>query len=278
MSKLNDPYLDILKKWLTRYSFSGTPTYTPISRPSREKHPIAWMIYAALAAILERKGLKICRSTEFDPSAQSEGKGWPAEAETMIGLKRLDNLHACIDAVIQDQIPGDFIETGVWRGGACIFMRAALNVYGDQVRKIWAADSFEGLPKPDGRYQQDEGDPHWTYSHTLAVSLDQVRENFAKYGLLDERVCFLKGWFKDTLPTAPIEQLAILRLDGDMYSSTMDALVHLYPKLSRGGFAVIDDYGWIESCRNAVTDFRESNKINDPITPIDATGVYWRKT
>jgi O-methyltransferase len=155
MSKLDDPYLDILKKWLTRYSFSGTSTYTPINRPSRENHRIAWMVYPAVIAILERKGLKICRSTKFDPSAQSEGKGWPAEAETMIGLKRLDNLHACIDAVIQDQIPGDFIETGVWRGGACIFMRAALNVYGDQVRKIWVADSFEGLPKPDGRYQQD---------------------------------------------------------------------------------------------------------------------------
>ena len=191
----------------------------------------------------------------------------------MIGLKRLDNLHACIESVIRDQVLGDFIETGVWRGGACIFMRAALNVYGDETRKIWLADSFEGLPRPDGRYRQDEGSIFWKASHTLAISLDQVRANFSRYGLLDERVRFLKGWFKDTLPTAPIERLAILRLDGDMYSSTMDSLTSLYPKLSSGGFAIIDDYA-IEACRKAVTDFRESNKINDPILPIDWTGVY----
>jgi O-methyltransferase len=273
--RLDDPYLDLLKKCLTRYIFPDT--YRPLRRPSRKIHPIAWMFYPSLAAMLERKGLKLYRHAQFDPVARSEGKDWPAEAVTMIGLKRLDNLHACIEIVIRDQIPGDLIETGVWRGGACIFMRAALKAYEDQIRKIWVADSFEGLPRPDGRYQQDEGDLHWTASHTLAVSLDQVKANFSRYGLLDERVCFLKGWFKDTLPTAPIEGLAILRLDGDMYSSTMDALVSLYPKLSRGGFAIIDDYGGIESCRKAVTDFRESNKINDPILPIDHSGVYWRK-
>jgi O-methyltransferase len=156
-------------------------------------------------------------------------------------------------------------------------MRAALNIYGDQTRKIWVADSFEGLPRPDDRYQQDAGDLGWTLNDTLAVSLGQVKANFSRYGLLDERVRFLEGWFKDTLSTAPVERLAILRLDGDMYSSTMDALVYLYPKLSRGGFAIIDDYGAVEACRKAVTDFRESNKINDPILPIDWTGVYWRK-
>lgn len=276
LSKLDDPYLDLLKKCLTRYIFPDT--YRPMSRPSREKHPIAWTFYPALAEMLRRKGLRLYRYAKFDPTARSEGKDWPAEAETMIGLKRLDNLHACIETVIRDQIPGDLIETGAWRGGACIFMRAALNAYGDRTRKIWVADSFEGLPRPDGRYQQDEGDIHWTFSHTLAVSLDQVKANFSRYGFLDERVRFLKGWFKDTLPTAPIDRLAILRLDGDMYSSTMDALVSLYPKLSCGGFAIIDDYGVVEACRKAVADFRESNKIIDPILPIDGDGVYWRKT
>jgi O-methyltransferase len=135
LSKLDDPYLGLLKKCLTRYIFPDN--YRPIHRPSRAKYPFAWMLYSALAPILERKGLKLCRYVNFDPIARSEGKDWPLEADTMIGLKRLDNVHACIEAVICDQIPGDFIETGVWRGGACIFMRAALNTYGDQTRKIW---------------------------------------------------------------------------------------------------------------------------------------------
>ncbi len=277
VSKLHDPYLDLLKKCLTRYIFPDT--CRPQARHlSRKVHPIAWIFYPAFVAFLERRGIKLYRDAHFDPSARSEGKDWPADAHTMIGLKRLDNLHACIETVIRDQIPGDFIETGVWRGGACIFVRAALNAYADQSRTVWAADSFEGLPRPDARYQQDEGDLHWTANHTLAVSLDQVKANFSLYGLLDQRVRFMKGWFKDTLPTAPIRQLAILRLDGDMYSSTMDALVNLYPKLSHGGFAIIDDYGSTPPCRKAVTDFRDSNAITDPILPIDWGGVYWRKT
>lgn len=195
----------------------------------------------------------------------------------MIGLKRLDNIHECVEAIIQDNVPGDLIETGVWRGGACIFMRAALEAYGDENRNVWVADSFEGLPKPDGRYQEDAGDKHWTMSDALGVSLEQVKDNFSRYGMLDERVVFLKGWFKDTLPAAKIDQLAIMRLDGDMYASTMDALESLYPKLSNGGFVIIDDYHAVEACRKAVSDFRETNMITDDILPIDGTGIYWRK-
>ena len=91
---------------------------------------------------------------------------------------------------------------------------------------------------------------------TLMVGADQVRANFDRYGLLDDQVRFLEGWFADTLPMAPIEQLAILRLDGDLYESTMDALVPLYEKVSPGGFVIVDDYGAWEPCRKAVDDFR----------------------
>jgi O-methyltransferase len=180
--------------------------------------------------------------------------------------------------VLREEVPGHFIEAGVWRGGACIFMRAVLKAYGDNSRQIWVADSFEGLPKPDGRYKQDENDLHWTMNHELAVSLDHVKSNFSKYGLLDERVHFLKGWFKDTLPNAPIERLALIRLDGDMYSSTMDSLLNLYPKLSVGGFVIIDDYGGIDECRKAVDEFRASSQIETPIIKIDRRGIYWKKS
>ena len=156
-------------------------------------------------------------------------------------------------------------------------MRAALKAYRDGTRQVWVADSFEGLPKPDGRYPQDEGDRHWTMNHVLAVSLDEVKSNFSRYGLLDERVHFLKGWFKDTLPNAPIERLALLRVDGDMYSSTMDSLLNLYPRLTTGGYVIIDDYGGIDACRKAVDDFRGGTRIETPITPIDRLGVYWKK-
>lgn len=142
-------------------------------------------------------------------------------------------------------------------------MRAILAAHGDTTRKVFVADSFEGLPPPDAeKFPQDR----WCVYHTfknLAISLEAVRDNFKRFGLLDDRVVFLKGWFKDTLPTAPIDHLSVLRLDGDMYQSTMEALESLYPKLSKGGFCIIDDYG-LEGCKMAVDDFRRKNGIDSP--------------
>jgi O-methyltransferase len=195
----------------------------------------------------------------------------------MVGLKRLNNLQMCIERVIADQVPGDLIETGVWKGGSTIFMRGVLKAYGDTSRCVWVADSFQGLPPPNtNKYPDDAGDVHYTYD-SLRVTEARVRENFAAYDLLDDRVKFLKGWFSDTLPSAPIEKLAVLRLDGDMYESTMDALESLYDKLSVGGYIIVDDY-CIDSCRKAVTDFRNARSIIEEIIEIDGTGVYWRRS
>jgi O-methyltransferase len=110
------------------------------------------------------------------------------------------------------------------------------------------------------------------------VPLEEVKANFARYGLLDDQVRFVPGWFRDTLPGAPIERIGLLRLDGDMYESTYVALEALYPRLSPGGYLVVDDYGAIPSCRRAITDYRAANHIEDPIHEIDWTGVYWRRT
>ena len=88
------------------------------------------------------------------------------------------------------------------------------------------------------------------------MPLEHVKENFQRYGLLDEQVRFVKGWFRDTLPHVPIERLAVLRLDGDLYESTIQALDGLYHKLSPGGFVIVDDYGNVPACRQAVNDFR----------------------
>jgi len=265
-------YLDLLKKSLTRYLFAET--YQPM-RPI--KPLLTRALFAPLRKLLSASGLEVVRRLHYDPTKRAEGRDWPAEAETMIGLKRLDNLQYCITEVLRQSVPGDLIETGAWRGGATILMRAVLKAYGDESRRVWVADSFQGLPKPDAkRYPADRGDSHWAWSH-LAVPLDEVKRNFFRYGLLDERVCFLAGWFRDTLPSAPIEQLAVLRLDGDMYESTMDALRFLHPKLSIGGFVIVDDYGAVPACKAAVQDYRLKHSITEPIIPIDWSGVYWQR-
>jgi len=268
-------YLDLLKKTL---SFMLWPEPPVNIRTFNFMRPLyKRLIAGGLAKTFGAVGLQITQHKVFTEAEKAEGKVWPGYADTMIGMKRLDNLQDCIETVLKENVPGDFIETGVWRGGACIFMRGALAVYGEKQRRVFVADSFEGLPKPDpAKYPADREDKHHTFDY-LQVSVEEVRQNFAKYGLLDERVVFLKGWFKDTLPAAPIEKLAILRLDGDMYSSTIDALENLYPKLSKGGFCIIDDYA-LAGCQKAVHDYRDKHQIHDEIIQIDWIGRYWRKS
>jgi len=271
---VNDPkllYLDLLKKSLTRY-LAGE-IYRPFSRRA-----LRWLLEVGpVGKLLQSRGIAVMRRCPFDAKAREEGRDWPSEAETMIGLQRLDNLQECIVTVVDDGVPGDLIETGVWRGGASIFMRAVLKVYGDTSRLVWLADSFRGLPKPNAKaYPADSGDCHWQYGE-LAVSLDTVKSHFQRYGLLDDQVRFLIGWFSETLPDAPMERLALIRLDGDMYESTMDGLSALYPKLSVGGYLIVDDYGAIPACRQAVHDYREQHGINEPIETIDWTGIFWRR-
>jgi hypothetical protein len=204
-------------------------------------------------------------------------------AITMLPVVRLENIRRCVETVVRDGIAGDFIETGAWRGGGSIFMRGCLNALGQEKRISWVADSFEGLPEPDESrpkefdfYHSPMMQQHYS---KMAASLGEVQENFRAYGLNSDCVKFLKGWFKDTLPTAAIEKLAVMRLDGDYYASTMDALTNLYPKLSSGGFAIIDDYGedlWT-NCRQAVDDFRSANGISEPIQMVDTRCGFWRK-
>ena len=215
---------------------------------------------------------------DVDPAVRAEGRDWPRTAETMVGGARLANVRHAVETVLDEKVPGDLIETGVWRGGVTILMRGILEAWGDTERSVWVADSFEGLPAPNVEdYPDDEGHD-LSGVETLMVGADIVRANFERYDLLDDRVRFLEGWFADTLAGAPIEQLAVLRLDGDLYESTMDALVPLYDKVAPGGFVIVDDYGAWEPCRKAVHDFRDRHGITDEIVEVDWTGVYWRKS
>jgi hypothetical protein len=269
-------YLDLMKKTLAFTLWPEPPR--PLSFYNSRLNPIMRMILSTVHRILKLKQLILVHEISYTQSQRIDGTiSYPGYADTMIGIKRLDNIQFCIETAIREKIEGDLIETGVWRGGACIFMRAVLAAYGVNDRKVYVADSFEGLPKPDTeRYLDDKGDEMYTMKY-FSVAQKDVEDNFKKYGLLDNQVVFLKGWFKDTLPNALIDKLAVLRLDGDMYSSTMDALTNLYPKLSKGGFCIIDDYGCIGRCRKAVDDFRTENGIVSEIKEIDWTGRYWRK-
>jgi O-methyltransferase len=202
---------------------------------------------------------------------------WPLIGESMIGKRRLDHLQSCVEAVLRDDVAGDLIETGVWRGGAAILMRAVLAANGVSDRTVWLADSFAGLPPPDERqFPADRGSRLYTVRE-LRVPLEEVVRNFERYGLHDEQVRFVSGWFSDTLPTLRGHRWAVLRMDADMYQSTREALVNLYPSLEPGGFAIVDDYGILSGCRKAVDEFRAEAQVEEPLEWIDRSAVFWRR-
>ncbi len=257
------------------------PTYSPMTAEDLRARYLDLLRECLTGAILDDPSLAMKpeggQMLAFDAARRAAGMDWPSRATSMIGQVRLRQLQQAAERVIAEGIPGDFIETGVWRGGACILLRAVLQVLGVRDRRVWLADSFAGLPAPDAeRYPADAGQILHTYP-ALAVSAADVRANFARFGLLDAQVVFLEGWFRDTLPSAPIDKLAILRLDGDLYESTIDALSALYDKVSPGGYVIVDDYFVFPCCKDAVDDFRAARGIADPIVDIDGSGVYWRR-
>jgi cephalosporin hydroxylase len=269
MSTAESLYLDLMKKCLVNLLYGELEAW-PVE-PRR-------FLKRKLVAAFKARGIKMVWDKPFNADDRVYGRGWPASAHTMLGVKQLDNLQLCVEDVLAKGVPGDLVETGVWRGGATIFMRAILKAYGVTNRRVWVADSFNGLPSPNPEVYPADADAHFHTVKFLSVSFDEVKANFEKYGLLDEQVRFLKGWFRDTLPSAPIEKLAVIRLDGDMYESTMDALVALYPRLSVGGYLIVDDYE-LPGCRKAIHDYRESHAITDELRPIDGYGaVYWQRS
>jgi O-methyltransferase len=262
-------YLELIKKCLTD---------TIYKRKGVFEVPLPKLLHFLNIKFFKGYKFSINQSTKYKASDRETGKDWPVYAHTMIGIKRIENIQFLIEDILKNNIPGDLIEAGVWRGGAVIFMRAMLKAYDITNRIVWVADSFEGLPAPDSQKYPQDKEISLNRITFLNVSLEEVKNNFKVYGLLDEQVRFLKGWFKDTLPKANIKKLSLIRADGDMYESTMDILINLYPKLSKGGYVIIDDYESLTQCKLAVSDFRKLNHIKDKMIPIDGLSVYWKKT
>lgn len=208
-------------------------------------------------------------TTEDEMFRRLNGLDW--NGYTMIGLRRLDNLEFLINQIHKDNIPGAIVECGVWRGGAMMFAKAMLDELKDD-RTVYLCDAFEGLfPKP--QHTIDE----WTEKHDfspLSVSLEKVRQNFRDVDISILNVEFIEGWFSDTL-RGILGPVAILRIDGDTYQSTMDSLI-LEPQIPSGGYIIMDDWA-IESSRKAFLDYFKGQVAEKDVIPVDSLSVYWRK-
>ena len=234
---------------------------------------------ALTGVIYEDSPLAIDETTSlvYEAKIREHGWDWPSKAFTMVGSKRLINFRHLIENVIACRVPGDIVETGVWRGGACILARAVLKTYHVLDRKVILCDSFCGLPVPDAiKYPEDSSSNFHEYSE-LAVSLEQVKENFRRFSLLDDQVVFVEGLFRDTMPRLNLDTISVLRLDGDMYESTIDPLHYLYDRISVGGWIIIDDYEVVPACKAAVHAFFAERALEPELIPIDGVGRYFRK-
>ncbi|TAH24730.1 MAG: macrocin O-methyltransferase [Cytophagales bacterium] len=266
-------YLELMKVVLTDYYPSNKIEFYSLSK-LRQTWKIK--ILNQLDRLLSNWNFTVNKTKTVLPETRANGYDWPANAYTMIGINRLTNIEFCIRSIVKRNIQGDLVEAGIWRGGSVIFMKAVLNELAVYDRKILAADSYNGLPKPDKNYPADIKNILYR-ENILAVSLEDVKNNFRRFGLLDSSIIFLEGLFKNTLQNVPIDKISLLRLDCDMYESTIIALSNLYPKLSEGGFIIIDDYNSFNECKIAVDDFRKQLGIVETIIEIDKEAIYWQK-
>jgi O-methyltransferase len=269
-------YLNLLKLCLTAAIYNES-AWQLVDGPMPHEKGLIPYLKRKIVHSLKHRGLRLVRTREFDRNVRDQGLDWPLFGFTMVGIRRLDNLQSCIEDVLANDVPGCFVETGVWRGGGSIFAKAVFEHHGAYDRIVWCCDSFQGMPPPSSTDLSIDRTADFSDRDYLIASEADVANNFKKFGLLDDNVRFLKGWFCDTLPTAPIGQIAILRIDGDLYESTMDSLKNLYPKLSRGGYLIVDDYKSWKGCRTAVDEFRQRHGITNEIIDIDAHAIYWQR-
>lgn len=224
-----------------------------------------------------------------------KGHTWPLHAVSMGGTAAMRNVVDLIEKVMAANVPGDFVETGVWKGANGILARKLLDAAGD-TREVYSLDSYEWLPPPDAaHFKADQGDKHHTYAKRYAVlsaDLQTVTAIHKRFGINvnhpQSRTHLVKGYFNTTAVwlSSQVRAIAILRLDGDMFQSTWEVLAALYGKVSVGGFVIVDDYG-LRGAKMATDEFRECAGIQTPLVPILPNGsrylggrwgkVFWRK-
>lgn len=236
-------YIDLIKRTITNYAFLGGASSFDDFR-------------CVTLYDLEQSKWKIDRM---------------AQPLTLLTKSQLDLIEEIVVVLDELKVPGDFLEAGVWRGGAVILMRALLDAYQIKGRRVFAADSFSGIPLNTNAVN----DPVDKWRDRWAATLEEVRQNIARLGLLDEKIVFTPGYFADSLASLANERFALIRLDSDSYDSVQTSLEYLYPLLSRGGFIIIDDWH-LPGCRMAVEDYRARHAIGGEIQ-VRSGNAFWAK-
>jgi O-methyltransferase len=201
---------------------------------------------------------------------------------TMVKTENLKTLYDLVRESKKLRLRGDIVECGVWNGGSAAVMGVA-SLEGSregsrhsQLRTLWLFDSFQGLPPPgdkDGELEKRSYFAGWNRG-----DIELVKEVFDIVGFPFDKVRIIPGWFKETLQTAPIKDIALLHIDADWYDSVKTVLDAFFDRVVPGGFVVLDDYGYWQGCNQAVTDFFAQRGIEGvPIERVGRQGAYFQK-
>ena len=199
--------------------------------------------------------------------------------ETMTSIERMYALYSATRYVVDNGLPGDFVECGVWRGGSVMLMALTLARLGDTSRTLWLYDTFTGMTLPgdadvqtmSGRSARDvlsedeRSGPFWGIAARAVVE-----QNLERTGYPNIRI--IEGDVVATIPAAAPPQIALLRLDTDWYASTRHELEQLYPRITSGGVLIIDDYGYWSGARKATDEYFASLAARPLLHRIDYTG------
>jgi O-methyltransferase len=234
-----------------------------------------------LKSLAQAFGYRIARIPDRPPNFEAEFLPLYEKCKpyTMTSMERMHAVYLATKFVVANEIPGDLVECGVWRGGSCMMMASTLLSLGVKDRRIVLFDTFEGMTAPTDRDRDRIGTDakaKWVETNEgrnwCAASLEDVKENLSSTGYPESRLEYVKGRVEDTLPNAPVDKIALLRLDTDWYESTRAELIHLYPRLVQHGVVLFDDYGHWEGSREAVDEYLAEKKIHLLLQRTDHAG------
>lgn len=246
------------------------------------------MIKNVLKSLFDKIGYQIIKKKTFiTASYKNMDSDFPEIFEkcknyTITSKERMYALYNAINYIVANDIPGDLVECGVWRGGSAMLCAYTLKKIGITNRKIYLYDTFRGMSQPTEKdresFTEIKATDEWkkqqkgTFNAICYVPLNEVKDNMYSTNYPEENIIFVEGKVEDTIPDTLPDQISLLRLDTDWYESTIHELKHLYPILSKHGVIIIDDYGYWAGAKEAVDAYFQENKIDILLNRIDETG------
>ncbi len=241
------------------------------------------LLKSAVKRFFDSRGYQLSRPAPFLPDNGFREAYERCRPNSMTSTERMYSLYESIEYLTKNNIPGDIVECGVWRGGSSMLAALALLTFKSTERRIYLYDTFEGMAEPTEKdVSVATNQPAWSYwkqrqhgenNEWCYASVDEVRKNLVSTGYPEDKLVFVKGKVEETIPNVIPDRIALLRLDTDWYDSTYHEFTHLYPRLSPLGVVIIDDYGSWAGSREATDQYLSETNAQILLHRIDSSRI-----